>query len=198
MGARARPGQPGEKPGEGPGDGMGGRRGDKAANEGRLADLRAAAERVARSYDLDIFDVQLRRESVGLVLRVTIDRPLRHEADGRIHVETPEESIGIEECQQVSQDLSAILDVEDAVEAAYTLEVSSPGLERALRGASDCERFAGRVAKIVVREAVGGQMHFEGRLRGVEDGAVVVEVGRSKVARLALGNIARARLAVEF
>ena len=164
----------------------------------RLERIRAAADRVARSCELDIFDVRLRREAVGLVLRVVIDRPLVRDAQGRIVVERPEQSIGIEDCQRVSQDLSAILDVEDAVDAAYTLEVSSPGLERSLRDAADYERFAGRMAKIVVRDAVERQMHFEGRLRGVEDGAVVLEIGRSKVVRLGLDNIARGRLAVEF
>lgn len=165
----------------------------------RLDGIRAAAERVARSFDVDIFDVQLRRESGGLVLRVVIDRPVRLDAEGRIAVEPPEESIGIEDCQRVSQDLSAVLDVEDAIDAAYTLEVSSPGLDRPLRDARDYERFAGRLAKIVVREAVDGQMHFEGRLRGVDEGAAVLEVGRrGKVVRLPLANIARGRLAVEF
>jgi ribosome maturation factor RimP len=168
------------------------------ADDPRLGRIRAAADRVARSCGLEIFDVQLRRESVGLVLRVVIDRPLAHDGQGRVVVERPEQSIGIEDCQRVSQDLSAILDVEDAVDAAYTLEVSSPGLERPLRGAPDYERFTGRMAKIVVREAVDRQMHFEGRLLGVEDGVVVLEAGRRKVVRLPLDNIARGRLAVEL
>ena len=169
------------------------------ADDPRLERIRAAADRVARSSGLDIFDVQLRRESLGLMLRVVIDRPLERDAQGRIVVERPEQSIGIEDCQRVSQDLSAILDVEDALDAAYTLEVSSPGLERSLREPADYERFAGRMAKIVVSKAVEKQMHFEGRLRGVEDGAVVLEVGkRQKQVRLPLDNIARGRLAVEF
>jgi ribosome maturation factor RimP len=172
--------------------------GTGGADDPRLVRIRPAAERVARSFGLEIFDVQFRRESVGLVLRVVIDRPLERDAQGRVVVERPEQSIGIEDCQRVSQDLSAILDVEDAVDAAYTLEVSSPGLERALRDAPDYERFAGRMAKIVVREAVNRQMHFEGRLRGVEAGAVVLEAGRRQVVRLSLDNIARGRLAVEF
>src|SRR6476659_7424994 len=98
-----------------------------------LERVRAAAERVARSYGLEVFDVQLRRESVGTVLRVIIDRPDRGVP------ERVEDAVGIEECQRVSQDLSALLDVEeDELEAAalgqhYTLEVSSPGLDRALR-----------------------------------------------------------------
>ena len=113
----------------------------------RLTTIRAAAERVAQSYDLEIFDVQLRRESIGTVLRVTIDRPDRGVP------ERPEDAVGITECQRVSQDLSAILDVEEeqlgeaALGQHYTLEVSSPGLDRVLRHAADYRRFAGRLAK---------------------------------------------------
>ena len=94
--------------------------------------LRDQAERVVQGHGLEIFDLQLRREPIGMVLRVVIDRP----DPGR--VETPEESVGIAECQRVSQDLSALLDVEDefgepGLGEAYTLEVSSPGFERPLR-----------------------------------------------------------------
>jgi ribosome maturation factor RimP len=163
-----------------------------------LERIRAAADRVAQSYGLDVFDVQLRRETPGLVLRVVIDRPLHRDEHGRVVVERPEDSIGIDDCERVSQDLSAILDVEDTSDSAYTLEVSSPGLDRPLRDLADYERFSGRLAKIVVREAVDGQMHFEGRLRGVEDDAVVLEVGRHRVARIRPENIARGKLAVEF
>jgi ribosome maturation factor RimP len=168
------------------------------SQEVRLQQMRAAAERVARSYGLEIFDVQYRRESVGWILRVIIDRPTRIDEQGRVIVELPEHSIGIEDCQRVSHDLSALLDVEDPVDTTYTLEVSSPGLERPLRDRRDYERFAGRIAKVVVREAVNGQMHFEGRLRGVEDDALVLESGRSKVTRIPLDNVSRGRLAVEF
>lgn len=160
--------------------------------------MRAAAERVAQSCGLDLFEVQYRREAIGWVLRVVIDRPAALDADGRVLVDPPDRSIGVEDCQRVSQDLSAILDVEDPVERAYTLEVSSPGLERPLRHRTDYERFVGRLAKIVVREAVNGQMHFEGRLRGVDDEAVELESGKSKIVRLPFDNIVRGRLAVEF
>jgi ribosome maturation factor RimP len=169
-----------------------------AATDARLAHVREIADRVAASSGVAVFDVQLRRESVGLVLRITIDRPLRRDAAGHPVVERPEDSIGIEECQRVSQDVSAILDVEDALDAAYTLEVSSPGLERSLRHLDDYARFAGRLAKIVVSEAVDGQMHFEGRVTGIDEGAVVLAVGRTKVVRLPFERIARGRLAVEF
>ena len=159
--------------------------------------VRAAAVRVASSHGLEIFDVQLRRESIGTVLRVIIDRP----DSGR--VETPEEAVGIEECQRVSQDLSALLDVEEdelgeaSLHQQYTLEVSSPGLDRPLRHEADYRRFAGRLAKIVSTEPVDGQSAFSGRLRGVEDGCVVLDEGR-RTHRVPLGRVKRAQLAVEF
>jgi len=166
----------------------------------RLTTIRVAAERVAHSYGLEIFDVQMRRESIGAVLRVTIDRPDRGVP------ELPEDAVGIEECQRVSQDLSAILDVEEETlgEAAlgqhYTLEVSSPGLDRPLRHAADYRRFAGRLAKIVTTKPVDGQSAFSGRIVGVEsDGedTVVLEEGRKKH-RVPVASIKRGRLDVEF
>jgi ribosome maturation factor RimP len=169
-----------------------------ATTDARLAHIRDIADRVAASCGVEIFDVQLRREPVGLVLRIFIDRPTRRDAAGRPIVERPEDSIGIEECQRVSHDVSAILDVEDALDAHYTLEVSSPGLERSLRDLDDYARFAGRMAKLVVREPIDGQVHFEGRVTGIEDGAVVLAVGRTKTVRLPFDRIARGRLAVEF
>jgi ribosome maturation factor RimP len=161
-----------------------------------LPRLRAAAERVARSHGLEIFDVQLRREPAGMVLRVVIDRP----ATGR--VETPDESVGIEDCQRVSQDLSALLDVEDEYGAEelsdrYTLEVSSPGLDRPLRNESDYRRFEGRLAKIVTTEPIARQSAFAGRLRGIESGSVLLEEG-SRTHRVPLDKIKRAHLDVEF
>ena len=167
----------------------------------RLTTIRAAAERVARGYDLEIFDVQLRRESIGTVLRVTIDRPDRGVP------ERPEDAVGIEECQRVSHDLSAILDVEEdslgeaALGQHYTLEVSSPGLDRALRHAADYRRFAGRLARIVTSAPLNGQSAFSGRIVGVErdkdEDLVVLEEGR-KTHRVPVASIKRGRLAVEF
>jgi ribosome maturation factor RimP len=163
--------------------------------DARLARVRETAERVARSYGLEIFDVQLRREAVGLVLRVVIDKS----SGGS----TEEESVGIVECQQVSHDLSAILDVEEedlgepALGQAYTLEVSSPGLDRPLRHEADYRRFTGRLAKIVAKTPINGQTAFAGRLSGVEDGIVLLAEGR-KVHRVPLADIKRGRLEVEF
>ncbi len=166
----------------------------------RLASIRAAAERVARGYGLDIFDVQLRRESIGMVLRVIIDRPDRGVP------ERPEDAVGIEDCQRVSQDLSAVLDVEleESAEAGgpalaqeYTLEVSSPGLDRPLRHEADYRRFAGRLAKVVTSAPLNGQSAFSGRIVGVDAGDVVLEEGR-RTHRVPLATIKRGHLAVEF
>lgn len=164
----------------------------------RLARVREAAERVARGYGLEIFDVQLRRESIGTVLRVIIDRP-----DPGRRTTPEEDSVGIEDCQRVSQDLSALLDVEEdsleqpALGQHYTLEVSSPGLDRPLRHAADYRRFAGRLAKLVTVEPIDGQSAFSGRLTGVEEGIVLLQEGR-RTHRVPIAQIKRGRLDVEF
>src|ERR687888_530332 len=129
--------------------------------------VRGLAARVAGSYSLEIFDVQYRREASGMVLRVQIDRPGP--------AATAEESVSVDDCARVSRDLSAILDVEDVVPSAYTLEVSSPGLDRPLRDARDYARFAGRRAKIVMREKIDGQSFFKGQLAGEENGIVLID-----------------------
>lgn len=168
-----------------------------ARDHERIGRIREAAARIAGSYGLEIFDVQLRREAIGNVLRVVIDRPDQGQ------VETPEDAVGIEDCQRVSHDLSAVLDVEEeelgeaALAREYTLEVSSPGLDRRLRHEADYRRFSGRLAKVVTSEPLDGQSAFAGRLRGVESGHVVLEEGR-KTHRVPLGQIKRAQLAVEF
>src|SRR5438477_9768023 len=129
--------------------------------------VRSMAARVAAGYGLEIFDVQFRREGSGMVLRVQIDRPGP--------AATAEESVSVADCAHVSRDLSAILDVDDVVPTAYTLEVSSPGLDRPLRRADDYRRFAGRRAKLVMREQVDGQGFFKGRLGGVEGNTVIID-----------------------
>jgi ribosome maturation factor RimP len=152
--------------------------------------IRAIAERVAAARGLLIWDIQSRREASGHVVRVFIDRPGP--------AATPEESVSIEDCEQVNRELSTILDVEDPLPFAYTLEVSSPGLDRPLRGTGDYERFAGRFAKIVVTEAVDNQKAFEGHLRGVDGDAVLLEAPNGRMHRLPLRLISRGRLDVEF
>ena len=155
-----------------------------------LAQIRAVAERVAASRGLDVWDIQNRREATGHVVRIFIDRPGP--------AATPEESVSIEDCEQVNREIGTILDVEDPLPFAYTLEVSSPGLDRPLRDAGDYSRFAGRLAKVVVIEAVNDQKAFEGRLRGVDQGDVLLEAANGRMHRLPWRLIARGRLDVEF
>ncbi len=155
-----------------------------------LEQIRAIAARVAAARGLAIWDLQSRREVSGHVVRVVIDRPGP--------AATPEDSVSIEDCVEVNREMSTILDVEDPLPFAYTLEVSSPGLTRPLRQPDDYRRFEGRLAKIVVREAVDNQKAFEGRLRGIDGDAVLLEVSNGRQHRLPLALITRGRLEVEF
>jgi ribosome maturation factor RimP len=146
---------------------------------------------VAASYGLDIFDVELRREAGQQVLRVVLDRPGPNA--------TAEESVSLDDCVRVSEEISAILDIEDvALADRYTLEVSSPGLDRPLRQADDYRRFAGRRAKIVMSQPVARQTAFAGRVMGIDGDDVMFESEGGKLVRLPLKQISRARLDVEF
>jgi ribosome maturation factor RimP len=161
------------------------------SRDDRLGEVRSAAERVARGYGLEIFDVQLRRESIGWVLRVVLDRPVAAAAHNQ------DTGISVSECQRVSQDLSAILDAEITFDWPYTLEVSSPGLDRPLRSLGDCRRFTGRLAKLVTSQPVDRQQHLTGRITGVDDDAVILRDG-ARVHRIPWTIVTRARLDVEF
>jgi ribosome maturation factor RimP len=162
----------------------------------RLDQIRSLARRAAESYGLEVFDVQFRREAVGWVLRVTIDRP--GAADTQARAGSPADSVGVDDCRRVSDDLSALLDVEDAIDRSYTLEVTSPGLDRPLRGAADFDRFRGRLARVVTSEPVDGRTYFRGRLQGVEEGQVVLAHESGRLVRVPLPVVSRARLEVEF
>jgi ribosome maturation factor RimP len=155
-----------------------------------LEHIRAIAERVAAARGLEIWDIQSRRETGGHVVRVFIDRPGPSA--------TPDDSVSIEDCEQVNREIGTILDVEDPLPFAYTLEVSSPGLDRPLRGIDDYRRFSGRLAKVVVSEPVDNQKAFEGRLNGVEGDIVLLEGPKGRVHKLPMRLIARGRLEVEF
>ena len=156
---------------------------------------------MVESYGLELFDLQFRRESYGWVLRIVIDRPWDGSADQAAEMPPTDEPVGVDDCGRVSHDMSAILDVEPeligGLDRTYTLEVSSPGLDRPLRDERDYRRFVGRLAKIVTKAPVNGQSAFAGRLSGVEDESVLVAEGR-RTHRIPLTAIKRARLEVEF
>ena len=171
--------------------------------EGRVAQVWSIAERVARDFGLDVFDVQLQRESVGWLLRIVIDRPPG--ATGEDGNATAE-AVTLDDCQRVSTDVSVVLDAEFDFKHPYTLEVSSPGLDRPLRHLGDCRRFRGRLARFVTSEAVDGQQFICGRIAGVEpaggespaDSARVVVTAEQRVHRIPWALVTRARLEVEL
>jgi len=174
-----------------------------------LEKIRAAAERVARSEGLEIVDVEWK---IGKQrsLRVYIDRVPKPAsgmgeatgmADGTEVVHDPFPKISHADCERVSQQLSVILDVEELVPGpGYVLEVSSPGMDRALKKPEDFERFRGRLAKITTAEPVGDAKFFEGRLSGFADGKVRMELkGKElRIVELPLEAIRKANLVVEF
>jgi len=127
--------------------------------------VRGIIERVTSSQGLELWDVEFRGGGKARMLRIFIDKP---------------EGVTHEDCANVSREVGTILDVEDAVPGSYTLEVSSPGLDRRLRNTSDYERFTGSLVKLQTREAVENQKHFEGRLTNLQDGRITLEIGGGK------------------
>ncbi len=118
----------------------------------------------------------------------------------RVYIDSPR-GISIADCARASEHLSAILDVEDPVPGGYTLEVSSPGLDRPLVTPADFTRFMGRIIKVRMQQPLAGRRNFTGRLVGMVDDRVVLEVeaqvGTDRV-ELDLANMDRARLVPEI
>src|SRR5947209_7127241 len=125
--------------------------------EDRVRDI---AERVALDHGLELVHAEVAGPEGKPIVRVFIDKP-----GGVTH----------EDCSEVSLHLGTILDVEDFIHSSYTLEVSSPGLERGLYKLADFERFAGRLAKVKIRQPLNGQRNFRGRIVGVEGDQIVFE-----------------------
>ncbi len=155
-----------------------------------LEKIRAAAERVATSLGLEIFDLEWQVGKQRL-LRVFIDRaPTAENPRGG--------GISHDDCQQVSEQLNVILDVEELVTGSpYVLEVSSPGLDRKLLRPADYQRFSGCLAKIWLSQPLEGAGFLEGRLSGFAGGNVLLAVGERQV-ELPFPAIRKANLVVEF
>jgi len=135
-----------------------------------LEHVREVAQRVAASSGLELVDVEFRGAGgKARMLRVFIDKP-----GGVTHAD----------CEAVSREVGTILDVEDAVPGgSYTLEVSSPGLDRKLTRPGEFMRFVGSRVKLTTREPIEGNRFFEGRLESFQDGTLVLAVGPAKVKR---------------
>src|SRR5689334_2988714 len=120
------------------------------------------AERVAGSEGLTLLDVELKGGRSNPLLRIYVDK-----RDGVSHAD----------CQLVSEQMSAMLDVEDPIPGRYTLEVSSPGLNRKLTKPAEFDYFTGRRARLVLRDPVDDQKVLEGRLAGCAAGKVTLDMG---------------------
>ena len=168
-----------------------------------LEKIREAAERVARSEGLEIVDVEWKIGKQRF-LRVYIDRipPVKSaETTEGEEVVSPYVKVSHADCERVSQQLSVILDVEELVPGpGYVLEISSPGMDRALKTAGDFQRFSGRLAKISTIEPIGEAKFFEGRLKGFAEGKVRMELKgkEARIVEIPLETIRKANLAIEF
>src|SRR5271156_2400016 len=146
--------------------------------------VREIAERVGSSEGVEVVDVQLLGGGNSRVLRIFIDKP-----QGVTHAD----------CEFMSQNAGTILDVEDVIPGdSYTLEVSSPGVERKLAAPRDFERFVGKKAKVVLREPVENQRHWEGKLAGFSDGVVALESSGGKIVHFPLEQVQKANLKFEW
>jgi len=145
--------------------------------------IEAIARRVGESEGLEVVEVEVKGGGNNRLVRIAIDKP---------------EGVTHGDCELMSQQVGTILDVEDVVPGRYTLEVSSPGVERKLIKPQDYERFQGKKAKITLRDAVEGRRNWEGTLAGVAGGAVVVETEPGKTREFPLNQIQKANLKFEW
>jgi len=153
-------------------------------NEDTVARLTQVARRVAESEGLEVVEVQLLGGGKKRMLRITIDKPA-----GVSHAD----------CELVSQQVGTILDVEDIMAGgSYTLEVSSPGVERKLRGPADFERFVGRKAKVVLREPVEDRRYWEGILAGFAGDVVTLEPSPGKTVQFTVQQVEKANLKFDW
>jgi len=141
------------------------------------------AERVAIDHGLELVHAEVAGPENKPIVRVFIDKP-----HGVTH----------DDCSDVSLHLGTILDVEDFIHASYTLEVSSPGLERGLYKRADYERFAGSDAKLKTRQPIDGQRNFRGRLLGVDENDVLFEDRTNGRIRIPFDIITKANLEVDL
>ena len=152
---------------------------EETSIEGRVREI---AERAARDRAVELVHAEVVGAGRSPAVRIFIDK---------------EGGVTHDDCSEVSRHVGTVLDVEDFIPGAYTLEVSSPGLERGLYKAADYERFAGRPARMKSRSPVGGQRNFRGRIVGLEGGEVVFDDRTSGSVRVALAEIVKANLEID-
>ncbi len=146
------------------------------------SNVRALLRPVVEGLGYELVGVEYRPQGRHSLLRVYIDQP---------------GGIGIEDCETVSRQISALLDVEDPIRGQYTLEVSSPGLDRPLFEQAHFERFAGCEAQLRLLAPLNGRRKFRGRIEGVEDERVLMAVD-GELLRIPLADIDRANLVADI
>jgi ribosome maturation factor RimP len=144
--------------------------------------VREIANRVAGDHGLELVHAEVSGPVGKPVVRIFIDKP---------------EGVTHEDCAEVSLHAGTVLDVEDFIHSPYTLEVSSPGLERGLYKREDYERFAGSSARIKLRVPLNGQRNFRGRIVGIEDDRIAFEDKTSGPVLMPLSDVAKANLEVD-
>ena len=149
----------------------------------QLDRIREIADRVAVAEGMELVDVEFAGRGPNAVLRIFLDKP---------------GGITLRDCEVVSRQVGAILDVEDFIPTRYTLEVSSPGLDRRLAKPADYERFAGRQIQLVLKTPLEGRRRFSGRLRGIQEGKIQLEEENGQVLGFDHAEIQKANLVVEL
>lgn len=152
--------------------------------EALLEQITTIASRVAMSNGLELVELEFLGGGKQRMLRIYIDKP---------------EGVTHQDCEAVSQQIGNILDAEDVIPGeSYTLEVSSPGVERKLSKPADFQRFAGKKVKVVTHEPVENQKHWEGMLRGLEGEEILIEPSKDQLIRIPLTGVKRANLKFEW
>jgi len=144
--------------------------------------IEAVALPVLEELGLELVEMQFRREQNGWVLRLIIDK---------------QDGVGLDDCATASREISQLLDIEDFIDQAYKLEVSSPGLDRPLKSMADFQRFIGRKARIKTIESIAGEHVFIGRIQQAEGETIILEVGRKEVT-IPFSQVSKARLEIEL
>jgi len=155
-----------------------------AFSQGIVDRVRALAEPIAAHAGMELVDVEFLREGGRWVLRIYLDKP---------------GGISLDDCQDVSRQVEKLLDVEDFIEPAYVLEVSSPGIERPLRTRDHFARFAGRAIELKTCAPIGDppRKNYKGRLLGIDaDDVVSMEIDGASY-RIPLDKVAKAHLAID-
>jgi ribosome maturation factor RimP len=157
--------------------------------------VREIAERVAASRGLEVVEIEILGGGKARMLRVFLDRP----AAGTVPLPSLTEGVTHEDCANFSREFGTILDVEDVMPGSYTLEVSSPGLDRKLIKAADFKRFTGSRLKLTTRHPVDSNSHFEGRLESFENGRLTLDLSvASHKSRKKMGAAAGEKIEIEF